>query len=229
MTAPVISISLDSSEKSVASHAPRVILFGTIPAIIHVIPEVPIIPADPLVAPEVGAISVISPTRVLDLVDYSSSSDSDPSEDSLPRPAEERPERHESLAAYDAMVSRWRDRVAFRPSSPSGSSSHDTLAPSTEFALPPVVALPRIRRRPAILIRPVEAIPFGRPYRTHLNGPRKLLTARKRVRPFPARRLAWRRVSHHSSDRYSSPNFTSDLSSFDSSLDFHQILLQIHY
>ncbi|GKG62816.1 hypothetical protein Tco_0636547, partial [Tanacetum coccineum] len=45
--------------------------------------EVPIAPANPLVAPEVGSVSVISPTGVLDLVDYPSSSDSDPSEDSL--------------------------------------------------------------------------------------------------------------------------------------------------
>ncbi|GKG62062.1 hypothetical protein Tco_0631966, partial [Tanacetum coccineum] len=80
-----------------------------------------IVPADPLVAPEVGAVSVISPTEVLDLVDYSSSSDSDLSEDSLPlvpvlplvspflysddleadsesEPVEQRSERHESLA-----------------------------------------------------------------------------------------------------------------------------------
>ncbi|GKF53409.1 hypothetical protein Tco_0160319, partial [Tanacetum coccineum] len=47
----------------------------------------------------------------------------------------------------------------------------------------------------------------------------KLLTVRKRVRPFPASRLAWRRVSHRSSDRHSSPNFTSDLSSSSSSSD----------
>ncbi|GJZ54159.1 putative reverse transcriptase domain-containing protein [Tanacetum coccineum] len=245
MAAPVIPISSDSSEESVGSHVPRVILFGAIPAIIPVIPEVPaevpIVPADPLVAPEVGAVSVTSPTGVLDLVDYSSS-DSDPSEDSLPpapelplvspflcsddseadsesEPAEQRPERHESLAVHDVMVSRWRDRVASRPSSPSGSSSHDTFAPSSEFPIAPVVAPPGIRRRPAILIRPGEAIPFGRPYRTHPNGPRKLLTARKRVGPFPARRLAWRRVSHRSSDRHSSPDFTSDSSSSGSSSD----------
>ncbi|GKB33224.1 hypothetical protein Tco_0872625 [Tanacetum coccineum] len=61
MAAPVISISSDSSYESVGSHSP----------------------ADPLVAPEVGAVIVILPTRVLDLVDYSSSSDSNPSEDSL--------------------------------------------------------------------------------------------------------------------------------------------------
>ncbi|GJX21782.1 hypothetical protein Tco_0226227, partial [Tanacetum coccineum] len=179
MAAPLILILSDSSEESVGSHVPRVILFGTILTSILVIPvvpaEVPIAPADLLVAPEVGAVSVISPTRVLDLVDYSSSSDSDP--------------------------------------------SHESLTPSYEFPLAPVVSPPRIHRRPSILVRPGEAIPFGRPYRTHPNGPRKLLTARKRVGPFPARRLAWRRVSHHSSDRHSSPDFTSDSLFSDLSLD----------
>ncbi|GKC39666.1 hypothetical protein Tco_1052050, partial [Tanacetum coccineum] len=101
------------------------------------------------------------------------------------------------------------------------SSSHDTLAPLSEFPLAPVVTSPRIRRRPAILVRPGEAIPFGRLYHTHLNGPRKLLTARKRVRPIPARRLAWRRVSHHSSDRHSSPDSSSSSSPSDHSLSGH--------
>ncbi|GKB76878.1 hypothetical protein Tco_0943773 [Tanacetum coccineum] len=185
MVAPVISISSDTSEESMGSHAPRVILFGAIPAII---PEVPIVLADLIVAPDVGAVPVVSPTRVLDLVDYSSSSDSDPLEDSLPHrrtvksvPAEQRPV----------------------------SSSLDTLAPSSEFLLAPIVAPPRIRRRSTTLIRPGEAIHFGRPYRTHPNGPRKLLTVRKRVRPLPARRLSWRRVSHHSSDHHSSPESSS--------------------
>ncbi|GJS08889.1 hypothetical protein Tco_0365685 [Tanacetum coccineum] len=226
MAAPVIPISSDSSEESVGSHVSRVILFGAIPAVIPIIlmipAEVPIIPADPLVAPEVGAVSVTSPTGVIDLVDYSSS-DSDPSKDSLPtvpelplvspflcsddseadsksEPAEQRPERHESLVVHDVMVSRW--RVASRPSSPPGSSSHDTFAPSSEFPISRVVAPPGIRRRSSITIRTREAIPFGRPYRTHPNGPRKLLTARKRVRPFLACRLAWRRVSHHLLDVY---------------------------
>ncbi|GKC31567.1 hypothetical protein Tco_1038861, partial [Tanacetum coccineum] len=84
MVAPIIPILSDSSEESVGSHAPRVILFGVILAIIPVIPEVPIVPADPIVAPKVGTVSVISPTGELDLVDYSSSSDSDPLQDSLP-------------------------------------------------------------------------------------------------------------------------------------------------
>nr|GEY80652.1 hypothetical protein [Tanacetum cinerariifolium] len=117
-------------------------------------------------------------------------------------PAEQKPKRHEFLGAYDAMVLRWRDMVTSRSSSPSGTSSHDTLAPPSEF--------------PLLLL---EAIPFGRPYRTHPNGPCKLLTTRKRVRPFPARRLTWRRVSYRSSDHYSSPDFTSDSSSSGSSSD----------
>ncbi|GJR73635.1 hypothetical protein Tco_0086000 [Tanacetum coccineum] len=62
IAAPINYISSDSSEESVSSHAPRVILFGYIPAIIHVIPEVPIIPADPIVAPDVGTVSVVSPS-----------------------------------------------------------------------------------------------------------------------------------------------------------------------
>ncbi|GKE27488.1 putative reverse transcriptase domain-containing protein, partial [Tanacetum coccineum] len=53
------------------------------------------------------------------------------------------------------------------------------------------------------------------------NGPRKLLTARKRVRPIPARRLAWRRVSHHSSYRHSSPYSSSSSAPSDHSLSGH--------
>ncbi|GKA12227.1 reverse transcriptase domain-containing protein [Tanacetum coccineum] len=147
-----------------------------------------------VVAPEVGEVSVTSPTGVLDLVDYSSS-DSDLSEDSLPlapelplvspflcyddskvdsksEPVKQRPKRHESLAIHDVMVLRCRVRVTSKPSSLSGSSSHDTFAPSSEFPIAPKI-----------------------------------------VGPFPARRLAWRRVSHCSSDCHSSPDFTLDSSS----------------
>nr|GEW72794.1 hypothetical protein [Tanacetum cinerariifolium] len=135
MAAPVIPISLDSSEESVAFHVPRVILFGNIPTSIPVIfvdpAEVPIVPADPLVAPKVGAVSVIPPTEVLDLVDYSYSES---------KPAEQRLERHDSLIVHDAMVLRWRDRVASRLSSPPRSSSYDILAPSSEFPLALVLA-----------------------------------------------------------------------------------------
>ncbi|GJU73139.1 hypothetical protein Tco_1264544 [Tanacetum coccineum] len=42
-----------------------------------------------------------------------------------------------------------------------------------------------------------------------------------RLRPIPARRLAWRRVSHHSSDRHSSPDSSSSSSPSDHYLSRH--------
>ncbi|GKE18084.1 hypothetical protein Tco_1425661, partial [Tanacetum coccineum] len=48
---------------------------------------------------------------------------------------------------------------------------HESLTLSSEFPLALVVAPPRIRQRPANLVRPSEAIPFGRPYLTHPNLP----------------------------------------------------------
>ncbi|GJY34778.1 hypothetical protein Tco_0419247, partial [Tanacetum coccineum] len=155
----VIPISSNSYEESVGSHVPRVILFGAIPAIILVIPEVPaevpIVPADPLVALEVGAFSITSPTRVLDLMDYSSF-DSDPSEDSLPQalelplvspflcsddseadnksePTEQRPKRHESLAVHDVMVlRRVSHRSSDRNSSPDFTSASSSSGSSSD-------------------------------------------------------------------------------------------------
>ncbi|GJZ06262.1 hypothetical protein Tco_0540055 [Tanacetum coccineum] len=183
-----------------------------IPVILVVPAEVPIAPVDPLVAPEVGAVSVISPTRVLDLVDYSSSFNSDPSEDSLPV-APELLLVSPFLCSDDSEADSESEPAEQRP------ERHGSLTSSSEFPLAPVVAPPGIRRRPMILVRPGEAIPFGRPYRTHPNRPRKLLTARKRVGPFLAHRLAWKHVSHRSSDRHSSPYFTSDSSSSGLSLD----------
>ncbi|GJY91468.1 hypothetical protein Tco_0506664 [Tanacetum coccineum] len=79
-----------------------------------------------------------------------------------------------------------------------------------------------------ILIRPGEAIPFDRPYSTHLNGPRKLLTARKRVGPLPARRLAWWRAPPRSSDYhpYSSSSSLDSSPVHSSGLDAHD---QAHF
>ncbi|GJU27882.1 hypothetical protein Tco_1166503, partial [Tanacetum coccineum] len=147
MVALVISISSDTSEKSVGSHAPRVILFGAIPAIIPVIPDVPVVPADPIVAPEVGTVLVVSPSEVLDLVDYSSSSDSDPSKDSLP-PVPDFPLVSPFLCSDDLEAESESEPAEQRPVS----SSHDTLAPLLEFPLAPVVASLGIRRRPEIIV-----------------------------------------------------------------------------
>ncbi|GKE70919.1 hypothetical protein Tco_1528991, partial [Tanacetum coccineum] len=70
----------------------------------------------------------------------------------------------------------------------------------SDFPIALVTAPPRTRQRVAILIRPEEAIPLGRPYRTRPNGPQMVMTVRTRVGPLPAHRLAWRRVSPRSSD-----------------------------
>ncbi|GJV30333.1 hypothetical protein Tco_1386781, partial [Tanacetum coccineum] len=185
MAAPIISISSNSSEESLGSHAPRVILFGDIPDIILIIPEVPIVPADLIVAPDVGTVSVVSPSGVLDLVDYSSSSDSNPLEDSLP-PVPDLPLVLPFLCSDDSKTDSESEPAEQRPVS----SSHDTLTPSSEFPLALVFAPPGIRRW-------------------------------KRVRPIPARRLTWRHVSHHSSDRHSSPDSTSSSSPSDHSLSGH--------
>ncbi|GJX65396.1 putative reverse transcriptase domain-containing protein [Tanacetum coccineum] len=206
MAAPVISISSDVSVESVGSSFPRVILIGSISV------EVP-------VAPEVGAAAVASPAGVLEL-DTHSSSEADPSESSPPPVSvapmvspflcsddsesdTEIPERHVSPTPHDAMLTRWRSRVASRSSSPTTSTPEiptapilpapsAIVAPSSEFPLAPVVAPPGIRRRRAILIRPGEDIPIGRLYRTHPGGPCRALTARKSVRPLPSHRLALR-------------------------------------
>ncbi|GJX35333.1 hypothetical protein Tco_0246890 [Tanacetum coccineum] len=122
---------------------------------------------------------------VLELVDYSSF-DSDPSEDSLP-PTPELPLVSPFLCSDDSEADNESEpaEVTSRLSSPSKSSSHDTFTPSSEFPIAPVVAPPG------------------------------LLTARKRVGPFPA----WRRVSYRSSYRHSLPDFTLDSSSSGSSSD----------
>ncbi|GJS76049.1 hypothetical protein Tco_0725930 [Tanacetum coccineum] len=183
MAASAIAISSDSSDESVGSPPSRVILFGDIPTVIPstsvVAPETSTIaPVISSAAPVVETTLVASPTGLCGLVPYSGSDSDSPDEMSSPEhisplPAispflctdsSEAPDSSDgppSQDPYVATVARWRSRVTARPSS------------SYEFPIAPVTAPPGIRRRSAILIRPGEAIPFGRPYRTHLNGPRK--------------------------------------------------------
>ncbi|GJV06159.1 hypothetical protein Tco_1343815 [Tanacetum coccineum] len=223
MAASAIIISSDSSDESVGSPPSRVILFGDIPTVIPstsvVAPETSTIaPVISSAAPMVETTLVASPTGLCGLVPYTGSDSDSPDEMTSPEhisplPAispfictdsSEAPVSSDgppSQDPYVATVARWRSRVTARPS-----SSH-------EFPIAPVTAPPGIRRRSATLIRPGEAIPFGRPYRTHLNGPRKLLTARKRVGPLPARRLASRHASPRSPDHHSSSSSSSSDSS----------------
>ncbi|GKG34064.1 hypothetical protein Tco_0434223, partial [Tanacetum coccineum] len=122
-------------------------------------------------APVVETTLVASPTGMCGLVPYSGFDEMSSPEHISSLPAilpflctdsSEAPDSSDgppSQDPYVATVARWRSRVTARPSS------------SSEFPIAPMTAPPRIRQWSAILIRPEEAIPFGRLYRTHLNGP----------------------------------------------------------
>ncbi|GJT13152.1 hypothetical protein Tco_0860194 [Tanacetum coccineum] len=191
MVAPVISISSDLSGESGGSSIPRVILFSSIPVVIPVAPE---IPSEVPVAPKVAAPVVASPFGVLEL-DTHSSSKSGPSESSIPpvpvapmispflylddyESDTEMPQRHVSSSHHDAMVARWRSRVALQSSSPTTSTS--------EILTTPILPAP-----------PAIDIPVSRLYRTHPGRPCRALTARKSVGPLPSHRLALRYTPHH--------------------------------
>ncbi|GJZ77266.1 hypothetical protein Tco_0641938 [Tanacetum coccineum] len=197
MAAPVISISSEVSVESMGSYFLRVILIGSISV------EVP-------VAPEVGAVAVASPVGVLEL-DTHSSSEAKPSKSSPPPVSREAmvlpflcsddsksdteiPKRHVSPTTHDAMLTRWRSRVASRSSSPTTSI--------------PEIPTAHILPAPSAIVAPsFEA-----------------LTVRKSVRPLPSHRLALRYTSPYldrftsgSSSSYSS----SDHSSFRHSILGH--------
>ncbi|GJR14591.1 hypothetical protein Tco_0797243 [Tanacetum coccineum] len=223
MAASAIAISSDSLDKSVGSPLSQVILFGDIPTIIPstfvvALETSTIAPVISSAAPVVETTLVASPTGLCGLVPYSDSNSNSPDEmDSpeyiTPLPATSPFLYTDSSKAFDssdgppsqdpyvATVARWRSRV----------TAHSPLP--SDFPITHVTAPLGTRQRAAILIRPGEAIPLGRPYRTHHNGPRRVMTARKRVGPLPARILAWRRISPRSSDHRPSSSSSSLISS----------------
>ncbi|GKC63786.1 hypothetical protein Tco_1096384, partial [Tanacetum coccineum] len=181
MAAPVISISSDVSVESVGSSFSRVILIGSISV------EVP-------VAPEVGAAEVASPARVPEL-DTHSSSEADPSENDSESDTEI-PERHVSPTPHEAMLTRWRSRVALRSSSPTTSTLEIPTAP--------------ILPAPSTIVAPSS----------------EALTVKKSVRPLPSHRLALRYTSHHLdhfTSRSSSSHSSSDHSSSGHSITGHSL------
>ncbi|GJV84865.1 hypothetical protein Tco_1524763 [Tanacetum coccineum] len=199
--ASAIAISFDSSDESVGSLPSRVILFGDIPTVIPstsvVAPETSTIaPVISFAAPVVETTLVASPTGLCGLDPYSGSDSDSPDEVSSP-------EHISPLLAISPFL-------CIDSSEAPNSSDGPPSFPITPVSSP---SNPGIHRWSAILIRPDEAIPFGRPYRTHLNWPRKLLTMRKRVGPLPVRRLACRHTSPRSSDHHSSSSSSSSDSS----------------
>nr|GFA21048.1 hypothetical protein [Tanacetum cinerariifolium] len=146
------------------------------------------------------------------------------------------PEGHVSPTPHDAMLTRWRSRVASRSSSPTTSTLKiptasilpapcAVIAPSTDIILP-VYAPPKIHRRRAILIRHGQDIPIVRLYSTYPGGPCRALTVRKSVIPLPSHRLAMRYTSYHLdrfTSRSSSSHSSSDHSSSERSILGHSV------
>nr|GEV79975.1 reverse transcriptase domain-containing protein [Tanacetum cinerariifolium] len=177
MAALVISISLDSSDERLGSSILQVILIGSIPI------EVLVVLTNLPFALEVGVAVVASPAE----------SDT------------EFPERHVSSTPHDAMVSRWRIRVASRPSLALGSLSHTTS--TIEIPTAPIQPAP-----PAIISPSTNII-------SPIVAPPGALIARKLVGPLPSHRLALRYTSHHL-DCFTSGS-SSNHSSFDHSSADH--------
>ncbi|GJW62163.1 hypothetical protein Tco_0111498 [Tanacetum coccineum] len=219
MAISVISISSDSSEDSVGTPIGREILFGTIPTTIPdttpvVTPlttqtDTPVIPTEtPIIAPTIPP----SPDYTPASPDYSPASDSesDPSEDPSSDHIPPVPATSPLLSSDDDPTD------SDTPDTPL-SPTHDT--PFTEITAS-TQRSPTIPRRRVMLLASGQPIPYGRPYRYHLNGPVHMMTARKRVRPLPTYRLAERHSTDHSSSDSSSEassDFHSDASSDPSS------------
>ncbi|GJY85320.1 hypothetical protein Tco_0499346, partial [Tanacetum coccineum] len=192
MAASAIIISSDSSDESVGSPPSRVILFGDIPTVI---------PSTSVVAPETSTIApvissaahmvettlVASPTGLCGLVPYTGFDSDSPDEMTS----------SEHISPLPAISPFIRTDSSEAPVSSDGPPLQDPYDSSTVSDSYPTRG----------------GFPFGRPYRTHLNGPRKLLTARKRVGPLPARRLASRHASPRSPDHHSSSSSSSSNSS----------------
>ncbi|GJR21110.1 hypothetical protein Tco_0969637 [Tanacetum coccineum] len=134
----------------------RVILFGDIPTIIPSTSVVAletstIAPVISSAAPVVETTLVASPTGLCGLVPYSGSDSDSPDEMSSP----------EHISPLPAISPFLCTDFSEAPDSSDEPPSQD----------PYVATVARWRSRSTILIRPKEAIPFGRPYRTHINWP----------------------------------------------------------
>ncbi|GJV91327.1 hypothetical protein Tco_1539140 [Tanacetum coccineum] len=185
MAALAIAISSNSSDESMGSPPSRVILFGNIPI---VIPPTSVVALETsTIAPVISsAAHVVETTLVASPTGLYGLVPYSNSPDEMSSP--------EHISPLPAIS-------PFLCTDSSEAPDSSVRPPSQD---PYVAIVARWRSR---------AIPFGRPYRTHLNGPRKLLTVRKRVGPLTARRLAWR----HASPRSSNHGPSSSSSSSDSS------------
>ncbi|GJX44823.1 putative reverse transcriptase domain-containing protein [Tanacetum coccineum] len=145
--------------------------------------DTPVIPTEtPIIAPTIPP----SPDYTPASLDYSRASDleSDPSSDHIP-----------PLPAISPFLSSDDDTTdndtPNTPPSPTHGTSFTEITASTQRS-------PIIPRRRVMILSHGQPIPYGRPYRYHLNRPIHMMTVRKRVGPLPNHRLA-NTLSDHSS------------------------------
>ncbi|GJS45673.1 putative reverse transcriptase domain-containing protein [Tanacetum coccineum] len=171
--------------------------------------DTPVIPTEtPIIAPTIPP----SPDYTPASPDYSPASDSesDPSEDPSSDHIPPLPATSPFLSSDDDTTD---SDTPDTPPSPTQDTPFTEITASTQRS-------PIIPRRRVMLLASGQPIPYGRPYRYHLNGPVHMMTARKRVGPLPTHRLAVRHSTDHSSSDSSSEassDFHSDASSDPSS------------
>ncbi|GKB43149.1 hypothetical protein Tco_0888091, partial [Tanacetum coccineum] len=166
------------------------------------------------VASKVGAATVASPVRLLEL-DTHSSSKPDPSESSLPPGA--RWHHDHSSPSRSSLPTTSTSEIPTAPIPPALSATvapPTIVAPST-YIISPVDAPLEIRRRQAIVIRPRQDIPIGRLYCTHPSRPYRFTSGSSSNhsssdQPSADHSLADHTSGHPTSDqylsRYSSPS-----------------------
>nr|GEX28206.1 putative reverse transcriptase domain-containing protein [Tanacetum cinerariifolium] len=190
----IILVSSDSSEESVGTSTGRVILFGTIPT---TIPDTTLSMIPPSTHVDTTPIPIVSPT-IPPSLDYTPASpDYTPASPDYSLASNTESDPSEDLSS---------DHIPPLPAtSPFISSTDD----SSDSDIPDTPPSPTY----VMILAPGQPIPYGRPYRYHLNGSIHMMTVRKRVGQLPTHRLAVR----HSVDCSSSNHFSSDDSSRDSS------------
>nr|GEX15275.1 retrotransposon protein, putative, Ty3-gypsy subclass [Tanacetum cinerariifolium] len=178
-------------------HRPlRLFSFGDIPTVIPsismVAPETSTIaPVISSAAPVIETTIVTSPTGLYGLVPYSDSDSDSP----------------EEIDSLEYIIPLPATSPFLYTNSLEASDSFDGPSLLDPYA----ITIARWRSR----------VTTRRPYRTHLNGPQRVMTVRKRVGPLPDRRLTLRHVSPRSSDHRpsSSSSPTDSLPVYSSGLD----------
>ncbi|GKD05467.1 hypothetical protein Tco_1180441 [Tanacetum coccineum] len=208
MDISIISVSSYSSEESVGTSTGRVVLFGTIPT---TIPDT----TPSVIPPSTHIDTALTPTSL----DYTPASlDYSPTSDTESDPSEDPSSDHiPPLPAILPFLSSTDDSSGSDTPDTPPLPTHGTPFIETTLSTKSTPVASGALRRRVLILAPGQHISHGRPYRYHPNRPVHMMTARKRVRPLPTRRLAVRHlVNYSSSDHFASDDSLRDSSSISS-------------